>query len=113
MRTSNLLLALALSSAALAGCSTIEPTLSTEPAASYSLVDPTKVSADAYLKDYRACAELANQNHVDATRAVVGALGAATDRASFGIIGSSKSRDADRTSVLKHCLTGRGYNVIR
>ncbi len=113
MRHTKLLVTLFLLSAALTGCSTIEPTLPLAPHAAYSFVDPAKVDAAAYAKDYKSCAELANQNHIDATRAVAGALGAVSDKASFGIIGSSKSRDADRTSVLKRCLSGRGYNIIR
>ena len=40
-------------------------------------------------------------------------VGAAADRASLGIIGQRHAKDADRGTVLKRCLTGRGYNVIR
>jgi len=32
---------------------------------------------------------------------------------SLGIIGRRASNDADRMTVLKRCLTGRGYNILR
>ena len=35
------------------------------------------------------------------------------DRATLGILGDSTSKDADQITVLKKCLTGRGYNVLR
>jgi len=40
-------------------------------------------------------------------------MGVAAERASLGIIGFRGGKDADRLTVLKRCLTGRGYNVLR
>ena len=35
------------------------------------------------------------------------------DRASLGIIGQRQSKDADRSTVLKRCLAGREYVILR
>ena len=105
--------ALALGLLALVGCTTLEPSLPPEPLAGYDLVDPAKVDAAQYRTDYDACVKLANQNLDDVTRFAGRVAGAAADKASLGILGQRQAKDADRGTVLKRCLTGRGYNVIR
>lgn len=94
-------------------CTTLEFDLPPEPLAGYDLVDPAKVDAAKYRTDYQACVALANQNLDDVTRFAGRVAGAAADRASLGILGQRQAKDADRGTVLKRCLTGRGYNVIR
>ena len=105
--------ALVLGLLTLVGCTTLEPSLPPEPLAGYDLVDPAKVDAAQYRTDYDACVKLANQNLDDVTRFAGRVAGAAADRASLGILGQRQAKDADRGTVLKRCLTGRGYNVIR
>ncbi len=105
--------ALALGLLSLVACTTLEPSLPPEPLAGYDLVDPAKVDAAQYRTDYDACVKLANQNLDDVTRFAGRVAGAAADRASLGILGQRQAKDADRGTVLKRCLTGRGYNVIR
>ncbi|KQV78778.1 hypothetical protein [Rhizobacter sp. Root1221] len=97
----------------LTACTTLELDLPPEPLAGYDLVDPSKVDAAKYRTDYQACVALANQNLDDVTRFAGRVAGAAADRASLGILGQRQAKDADRGTVLKRCLTGRGYNVIR
>lgn len=98
----------------LAGCSTtLEPRLPEKPLAGFDLVDPAKVDRATYEADYAQCVQLANQEVVDVTRTAANALNTAVDKASMGIIGGKSSKHADRQSVLKRCLTGRGYSVLR
>lgn len=94
-------------------CTTLELDLPPEPLAGYDLVDPAKVDEAKYREDYKACVAIANQNLSDVTRFAGRVAGAAADRASLGILGQRQAKDADRGTVLKRCLTGRGYNVIR
>jgi hypothetical protein len=100
---------------AFAGCSTtLEPKLVPAPLANFDLVDPLKVDKAQYEKDYADCAALGNQEGGDIGRAAAGALGNVADKASFGLLGNGgASKNADRVTVLKRCLTGRGYNVLR
>lgn len=99
---------------ALAGCATaLEPKLSLKPATGFDLVDPSRVDQVAYSADYAQCATLANQDKVDIEASAGAVLSTAADRASFGLLGNKPSKHADRVSVLKRCLTGRGYAVIR
>jgi hypothetical protein len=98
----------------LAACSTtLEPPLSTKPLEGFDLVDVTRVDKDKYPVDYAECALLANQDALDVQRLAAGAVGAVADKATLGLIGSKTSKNADRATVLKRCLTGRGYNVLR
>jgi|GEM_PF-1885362 len=106
-------LTLSLGLLSLAACTTLEPELPVEPLAGYDLVDLSKVDPAKYQADYKQCVAIANQNLDDVTRFASRAAGAAADRASLGIIGQRHAKDADRGTVLKRCLTGRGYNVIR
>lgn len=100
--------------AALAGCATaMEPNLAPTPTLGFDLVDPASVKATAYALDYEACSKLANQDDLDIRRAAAGALGAVTGKATLGLFGGGSSKNADRVSVLKACLTGRGYKVLR
>jgi hypothetical protein len=66
-----------------------------------------------YAKDHAECTDIANQNNVDVKDKVGGAARSAASRASFGLIGNTRSSDVDRGTVLRKCLTGRGYNVLR
>lgn len=100
--------------ALLAGCSTtLEPKLAEKPLTGFDLVDPSKVDTAKYQSDYVQCVHLANQDVVDVTRTAANALSTAADKASMGIIGGKSSKHADRQSVLKRCLTGRGYSILR
>ena len=105
--------ALALGLLSLGACTTLELDLPPEPLAGYDLVDPSKVEMTKYRTDYQECVAIANQNLSDVTRFAGRVAGAAADRASLGILGQRQAKDADRGTVLKRCLTGRGYNVIR
>lgn len=105
--------ALAMSLISLMACTTLEMALPAEPLAGYDLVDPVKVDTAQYRADYQACVQLANQNLDDVTRFAGRVAGAAADKASLGILGQRQAKDADRGTVLKRCLTGRGYNIIR
>lgn len=96
-----------------AGCTTLEPQIAAKPLAGYDLVDPAKVEVAQYERDYEQCAALANQDSTGVERTATKALGVVADRATFGIIGHRSSKDADRRAVLKRCLTGRGYNILR
>ncbi|MEY4563605.1 MAG: hypothetical protein RLZZ618_2882 [Pseudomonadota bacterium] len=98
---------------ALSGCTTLEPEMVVEPLIGYDMVDLTRVDQTKYAEDYKQCAVIANQDIADVTRVATRVLGTAADRASMGIIGQRMSKDADRSTVLKRCLTGRGYNVLR
>lgn len=98
----------------LAGCSTtLEPRLAEKPISEFDLVDRAQVDTAKYENDYAQCARLANQDVVDMTRTAANALNTAADKASMGILGGKASKHADRQSVLKRCLTGRGYSVLR
>jgi hypothetical protein len=94
-------------------CTSLQPAIGTAPSASFSLVDPAKVDAAAYEKDYAECAVLANQNEGTVGGKVTDAARTVANKASFGVVGSAKSSDADRGATLRKCLTGRGYNVLR
>jgi len=97
----------------IAGCASIEPPIKPEPDENFSYVDIERVDAEQYRKDFAACAIIANQARKDNDQVISGAMNTALDRASFGILGDKTSKDGDRKSVLKRCLTGRGYNVLR
>jgi hypothetical protein len=99
--------------ALMAACTSLEPAIQTAPSEKYSLVDPTKVDAEKYGKDYAECAAIANQNDVDVKDKVTDAARAAANKATFGVVGSSKSSEAERGSVLRKCLAGRGYAILR
>lgn len=108
-------LAAALFACALAaGCSTtMEPKLPPQAPEGFDLVDKTKVDPAQYQKDYTECSALANQDPSDMGRMAAGALGGVAEKASFGIIGNKASKHADRVTVLKRCLSGRGYTILR
>ncbi len=98
----------------LAGCSTtLEPKLSEKPVVGFDLVDPSRIDKERYEQDYLQCAALANQDVIDIQRTAANALSAAAEKASMGIVGGKTSKHADRQSVLKRCLSGRGYSVLR
>lgn len=97
----------------MAACTSLEPAIATAPSEKYSLVDPSKVDADKYSKDYAECADIANQNAVDVKNKVTDAARTAANKATFGVVGSSKASEAERGSVLRKCLTGRGYAILR
>jgi hypothetical protein len=94
-------------------CTNLEPNIETKPLDGYDLVDRSKIDVDKYDKDYAECALIANQDTGSVGKTATKAVGTVADRASFGLIGNKASKDADRTSVLKRCLTGRGYNILR
>lgn len=95
------------------GCATLEPPIAPEPDENYSYVDLDRVDVPQYRQDFAACAKIANQARSNNDHLVSGAMNTALDKASFGILGDARSKDGDRNSVLKRCLTGRGYNVLR
>jgi hypothetical protein len=98
----------------LASCATtFEPKVSAAPTTGFDLVDPAKVDRIQYAADHAECAALANQDSIDPQRMATGALGAAADKISFGILGNKPGHNADRITVLKRCLEGRGYKVLR
>jgi hypothetical protein len=99
--------------AALSACTSLEPAIATAPSENYDLVDRSKVDMAAYERDYTECAEIANQNHGGVTNKVTDLARASASKVSFGVIGSSKSAEADRGSVLRKCLAGRGYHLLR
>lgn len=99
--------------ALLTACTSMEPAIPVAPAAAYSLVDPAKVDRTAYERDYAQCAALANQNAGDVTGKVTDAARTAANKATFGVLGSSKTSEAERGSVLRKCLAGRGYAILR
>lgn len=102
-----------LSALSLAACSSMEPSVAEKPLTGYDLVDLAKVDKEKYDKDYADCATIANQDHTSVAKVASNTVGVAADRASMGIVGYKTSKDADRITVLKRCLTGRGYNVLR
>lgn len=110
-RTCHLLAAVLL--AALAACTSLEPNVAMVPITGYDLVDRTKVDPVLYDKDYAECAAIANQDVNSVSTTATRAMGTAADKFSMGIIGRRAASDADRMSVLKRCLTGRGYNILR
>ena len=97
----------------LGGCASVEPPLKPVPDENFTYVDIERVDLEQYHKDFAACATIANQVRQDNDHVISGAMNTALDRASFGILGDSRSKDGDRKSVLKKCLVGRGYNVLR
>jgi len=94
-------------------CTSLQPAIESTPSDKYSLVDPAKVDATLYAADYAQCAALANQNETDVKDKVTDAARTAANKASFGVLGSSKASEVDRSSVLRKCLAGRGYTVLR
>ena len=106
----------------------------------YSLIDPRGVDIARYRQDYADCAALANQTRPE-DRAAVGAVGGAALGAAFGAllgaaicgrdcagygagigaasgvahgaVGGAASGVHEQQMVLRRCLAGRGYNVIR
>lgn len=108
-----LALVLCLGSLLTACGTTLEPKVSPQPLPGFDLVDPAAVDKVKYQADYAYCAGLSNQDFVDAQRVATGALGAAAEKATFGILGSKPGKNADRFTVLKRCLEGRGYRVLR
>jgi hypothetical protein len=109
-----LLTAALVSAGLLSACSTtLEPKIADAPQAGFDLVDKSRVETTAYDQDYAQCAEIANQDHVEPARVATNALGAAADKATLGVIGGKPGKDADRYTVLKRCLEGRGYRVLR
>jgi hypothetical protein len=99
--------------AGLSACTTLEPDMLPEPLVGYDLVDLTKVDQNQYAEDYKQCAAIANQNIADVSRVATRALSSAADKASLGVFGQKAGHDADRGTVLKRCLTGRGYLILR
>ena len=99
--------------ATLSACTSLEPPMVVEPLIGYDMVDLSRVDVAKYTEDHKQCAAIANQDITDVTRVAGRALGAAADKASMGVIGHRQAKDADRGTVLKRCLTGRGYNVLR
>lgn len=98
----------------LSACSTtMEPSLPSQPTQGFDLVDPRTTDMVKYQADYEQCAQLANQEPRDFGLAPSKVLNTAADKATFGLVGGKASKHADRTTVLKRCLTGRGYNVLR
>lgn len=110
---SHIALPLLLVSLTLSACSSMEPSVTDKPIVGYDLVDMTKVDKDAYDKDYGECAAIANQDHTSVTKMAGKTMGVAAERATMGIVGFRTSKDADRQTVLKRCLSGRNYNVLR
>jgi outer membrane lipoprotein SlyB len=106
----------------------------------YSLIDPRGVDMGRYQQDYADCAGLANQTRPE-DRAAAGAVGGAALGAAFGallgavicgrdcagygagmgaasglahgVVGGAASGVDEQQMVLRRCLAGRGYNVIR
>jgi hypothetical protein len=97
----------------LAACSSMEPSVADKPIPGYDLVDLSRVDKDKYEKDYAECAVVANQDSTSIAKMAGNTVGVAAERASLGIVGFKAGKDADRATVLKRCLTGRGYNVLR
>ena len=107
-------LAVLLCTLSLVGCgTTLQPRLAPQPVPGFDLVDPKAVDIQKYLKDYAECVDLANQEVAEPDRLAAQALGAAVDRATWGILGHREAKSADRKTVLKRCLAGRGYNILR
>ncbi len=100
-------------SLATAACTSLEPNVDMVPVTGYDLVDKSKVDTVAYDKDYAECAAIANQDINSVGKTASKVVGTAADRVSMGIIGRKAINDADRMTVLKRCLTGRGYNILR
>lgn len=110
-RTCTLLaITLALSAAA---CTSLEPNVDMVPVTGYDLVDKSKIDTVVYDKDYAECAAIANQDINSVGKTASKVVGTAADRVSMGLVGRKAANDADRMTVLKRCLTGRGYNILR
>lgn len=91
----------------------MEPAIADKPLLGYQLVDAARVDMTAYSKDYAECAAIANQNAVDVSHKVTDAARTTASKVSLGVIGSSKAAEAERGAVLRKCLTGRGYAILR
>ena len=101
-------------SLSLVGCATqLQARLEATPPEGFDLVDPAKTDMAAYRKDYADCTVLANQDHVNLAASAGAVINTAAEKATLGLIGTKPSKDADRQTVLKRCLSGRGYNVLR
>lgn len=111
-RTCSLLAAIVLVTT-LAACTSLEPNVAMVPITGYDLVDNSKIDPVIYDKDYAECAAIANQDINSMSTTASRAVGTAAEKVSMGIIGRKAANDADRMSVLKRCLTGRGYNILR
>lgn len=94
-------------------CTSLEPDVEMVPLTGYDLIDKSKVNTVTYDKDYAECAAIANQDINSVSKTASRAMGTAAERVSMGIIGRKAANDADRMTVLKRCLTGRGYNILR
>lgn len=99
--------------ALLTACTSLQPAIDTTPSSSFNLVDPAQVDGTKYEKDFAECAAIANQNEVGVKEKVTDAARTAASKVSFGVLGSSKSSQADRGATLRKCLSGRGYTVLR
>jgi hypothetical protein len=99
------------------GCTTVtvkvQPEISAIPDEKYSYVDLALIDQAKYRKDYAECAIIANQTPENNDQIVGNTVNRVLDRLTMGILGNNISKDADRTTVLKRCLTGRGYNILR
>ncbi len=91
----------------------MEPSVADKPIPGYDLVDLSRVDKEKYDKDYAECAAIANQDSTSIAKMAGNTVGVAAERASLGIVGFKAGKDANRSTVLKRCLTGRGYNVLR
>lgn len=107
-------LSLLVAASVLAGCAAgIEPQLSPEPVKGFDLVDISHVNQERYHQDYASCVNIANQDLVDIKRSAANAVNSVADKASLGVLGGRPGKHADRVTVLKRCLSGRGYTVLR
>lgn len=99
----------------LSGCATVkvQPEISAIPDEKYSYVDLAQVDQAKYRKDYAECAIIANQSPENNDQLIGNAANRILDRVTLGILGNNTSKDADRTTVLKRCLEGRGYRILR
>ncbi len=115
----------------LAGCANYS-SVSPNADYGYSMVDPRGVDMGRYNQDYAECAALANQTSTMTNTAagvgigaVAGAVlgaavgnhrtataGAALGAAAGGLTGVA-SGESEKQTVLRRCLSGRGYRVIR
>lgn len=126
IKTFNRSVSLLVATALLAGCAAID----TRPKGDYSLIDPRGVNKARFEADFEECALLARQDSISARAiagavvlGVIGAMAASgtgirgrDSAAAFGAAGAAAgAADArqEQGQVLRRCLTGRGYTVIR